>query len=349
MYVKGSTYWWSIVGISGSALMTCLVFVPVFYYLQLTSVYEYLEVRFRSPMVRKLGAGLYVMVTVLYLSIAIYAPSVALQAVTPFPLWLLILLAGCVCTFYVAIGGMKAVIWTDAVQAVFMLVGLTAIAIKGTSEVGGIQKVWKTNRNAGRIIYFDPNLDPFVYMTSWGIIVGQIYSWLGWYGINQSSVQRYCGMKTVRQGQLALLLNIPALFIVISLVCYCGFVMFSYFVDCDPLKAGIAKDRDELLPLFVMEVLGSIPGIPGLFVACLYAGTLSSVSSGLNSLAAVVWEDFLKDSFAHWSGQKSVLVAKFLCFGFGALSTALSFMAPYLGGVLQLRQPCPLWEPLTDL
>jgi Na+/proline symporter len=93
------------------------------------------------------------------------------------------------------------------------------------------------------------------------------------------------------------------------LVCIAGIVMYTYYADCDPLLLGKIKNRDQagsdrrpsrnsdlfqLLPYFTTDVLADFPGITGLFLACLYSGTLSTVSSGLNSLAAVVWIDFIK-------------------------------------------------------
>lgn len=70
----------------------------------------------------------------------------------------------------------------------------------------------------------------------------------------------------------------------------------------------------QLLPYFIMSVMGNIPGVAGLFVACLYAGTLSTVSSGLNSLAAVTYEDFLyagvPDARRESSGSKTKLLCE---------------------------------------
>lgn len=55
-----------------------------------------------------------------------------------------------------------------------------------------------------------------------------------------------------------------------------------------------------------MEILSSTAGLPGLFISCIFAGTMSTVSSGLNSIAAVVWEDILKPVCGHrWSNKKA--------------------------------------------
>ena len=74
---------------------------------------------------------------------------------------------------------------------------------------------------------------------------------------------------------------------------YAGLVIFAFYdiQGCDPIKAKLVEKPDQLFPLFVMQVMGDIPAIPGLFVAGVFSGALSTVSSGLNSLAAVVLQD----------------------------------------------------------
>lgn len=75
---------------------------------------------------------------------------------------------------------------------------------------------------------------------------------------------------------------------------FVGLVIYANYYDCDPLKAGRIDRVDQLMPYFIMEVLGKIPGLPGLFVAVIFSAALSTMSSGFNSLAAVAYEDFLQ-------------------------------------------------------
>ncbi|KYN03431.1 Sodium-coupled monocarboxylate transporter 1 [Cyphomyrmex costatus] len=75
---------------------------------------------------------------------------------------------------------------------------------------------------------------------------------------------------------------------------YSGMVIYAWYHECDPLTTKLARAKDQLLPLLVMNVLGNFPGLPGLFVAGVFSAALSSLSTGLNSMAAVVLEDFVK-------------------------------------------------------
>lgn len=86
-----------------------------------------------------------------------------------------------------------------------------------------------------------------------------------------------------------------------------------------------------------MDILGDYPGLPGLFVAGVFSAALSSLSTGLNSLSAVLLEDFFKP-FA--SKPLSERQTKFITRGtvavFGAICVALVFVVEHLGSVLQL-------------
>lgn len=85
-----------------------------------------------------------------------------------------------------------------------------------------------------------------------------------------------------------------------------------------------------------METLQSTVGLPGLFLACLFSAALSTISSGLNSLAAVVLEDIIKGFFVKdMSDKRATRISKFLCIGFGAACLALTVVASQLGALLQ--------------
>ena len=95
---------------------------------------------------------------------------------------------------------------------------------------------------------------------------------------------------------------------------------------------------DQIFPIFVMQVMGDIPCIPGLFVAGVFSGALSTVSSGLNSLAAVVLQDmFISACNMKFDEKKKTIITKSLAVGFGILSYVFVFMVKYLPGVLEVN------------
>ena len=91
---------------------------------------------------------------ILYMSIVLYAPALALSAVTGISKWTSILSVGLVCTIYCTIGGIKAVLWTDVFQSVLMFLSMIIIIVKGTYDVGGLNVVWQRAQLGKRIEFF---------------------------------------------------------------------------------------------------------------------------------------------------------------------------------------------------
>ena len=104
-----------------------------------------------------------------------------------------------VCIFYTAIGGIKAVIWTDVFQATCMFGSFLAIIIKGNQDVGGTTTVWERNYNSGRVELFNFEPDLRRRHTFWGCLIGGFFTWISVYGINQAQVQRYLTVKKPSQ------------------------------------------------------------------------------------------------------------------------------------------------------
>ncbi|XP_070201734.1 sodium-coupled monocarboxylate transporter 1-like isoform X2 [Littorina saxatilis] len=268
------------------------------------------------------------------MGIVLFGPSTALSAVTGFPEWVVIVLVGAVCTFYTTLGGLKAVVWTDVFQTAVMLVGMLTVLIKASYDLGGMSNVWQTCYHGDRIDFFDFNPDPRIRHTFWTLTVGIFFVWLPPYTVDQQMVQRFSSARSLREAKLALLLNAPGMLIIITLCSLTGLVLYARYADCDPLTNKEIENPNQLLPYFVVDVLGHLKGMSGLFVASLFSGALSSVSSMMNSLSAVTWEDFLKIRLSHFSDRKAVLVTKLLVLLYGCLGVGLAFLVKELGGTV---------------
>ncbi|PVD39576.1 hypothetical protein C0Q70_02211 [Pomacea canaliculata] len=187
------------------------------------------------------------------------------------------------------------------------------------------------------IVLYAPSLAlNAVRHTVWSLTIGGYFTWVAIYGVNQAQVQRACTCPTLRRGQIALLLNAPGLCCILYLGCLIGVVVYAFYSECDPIGAKLIDSKDQILPLFVMDVLGDVIGLPGLFVACLFSGALSTISSGLNSIAAAVLEDVVrlywaKDISDLWATRLTQIIALI----FGVLCLALTYVASQLGNVLQ--------------
>lgn len=78
-----------------------------------------------------------------------------------------------------------------------------------------------------------------------------------------------------------------------------GLQMYARYETCDPFLAGITRKIDQVLPHFVTDVGSNVPGLPGLFIAGIFAAALSTMSSSLNTLSGTIYEDFLKSRYGY--------------------------------------------------
>ncbi|XP_073940323.1 sodium-coupled monocarboxylate transporter 1 isoform X2 [Castor canadensis] len=284
------------------------VFLPVFYRLGITSTYEYLELRF-NRFIRLCGTVLFIFQTILYTGIVIYAPALALNQVTGFDLWGAVVATGVVCTFYCTLGGLKAVVWTDVFQVGIIVAGFASVIIQASVTQGGINAILSDAYNGGRLNFWNFNPNPLQRHTFWTIILGGTFTWTSIYGVNQSQVQRYISCKSRFQAKL--------------------------YHDCDPWTAKKVSEADQLLPYLVLDILQDYPGVPGLFVACVYSGTLSTVSSSINALAAVTVEDLIKPHFGSLSERSLSWVSQGMSVLYGALCIGMAALASLMGALLQ--------------
>ncbi|XP_064614404.1 sodium-coupled monocarboxylate transporter 1-like isoform X2 [Liolophura sinensis] len=311
IYQYGTQYWISVFGAILAPLTGALLFGPLFFKLKIVSVFQ-----------------------VLGMGIVLYGPCTALSAATPVPTWSSIIVVGVVCTLYTFLGGLKAVIWTDVFQTLVMVAGMLAVLIQAIIEVGGMGRMWHLAEEKGRIEFFNFDPDPRVRHTFWTLVVGIYFVWLPPYTVDQQMVQRFSSARSLRDAKMALLFNIPGMFILITLCSLVGVALFATYADCDPLSADVISNPNQLLPLFVVQMLSFAPGLPGLLFASLFSGALSSISSMLNSLAAVTWEDFLKLKFGHLPDEKVTWVTRGLVVLYGVIGVGVAFLVEQLGGTV---------------
>ncbi|RUS90827.1 hypothetical protein EGW08_001446 [Elysia chlorotica] len=338
VYTYGSMYIYNLIGVIISNIVALFTVVPMMYPLRLTSVYEYLNMRFDSKIVQLFGAAFGVTSTLSYMTLALLSPALALETAVGIPLWLSIILVGAVGTLYTTVGGMKSVIWTDVFQTGIIFAGTFIVIIKGTMTVGGFERVWETNKNSGRIVLDEISFDPRIRHTVWNLIFGNALYWMG-HHFSQTSVQRLVSTRSIQDAKKVYMFSILLMIVVNIMLLVTGLVLvsFIYEVGCDPLAAGYIKNRNQLLPYFVIHVLSFLPGLPGLYIATIFSAAMSTFSSGINALAANVARDFIPRYLHRKSEFAKTTITKLLVCFFGIISTGLSYLLKdFEGPVLQI-------------
>ncbi|EDO40313.1 predicted protein, partial [Nematostella vectensis] len=336
IYTYGAQYYVLIISYFIICAFVAIIFVPMFRRVNITCANEYLERRF-SVGVRIVGCAFFILEYTLYLCVVLYAPSLALEAVAGIPLTASILTTGIVCTFYTSLGGLKAVIWTDVFQSLVMVAGLVVVVVIGSQEVGGFGEVWEINKNFDRLNFFDFNPDPKVRNTFWTLTIGGAFTAMPVWTVSQTAVQRFLSVPNTQAARNVVWLNIPGLILIVTLCCLDGLVIFAVYSGCDLREDKKISSNDQILPYFVINKLGYLKGLPGMFTACLYAGALSTGSSALNAMALVVLEDIVKKRVPDLNDGDQAKICKFVAVAFGAIVTGGAFVVKFVGTlVLQL-------------
>ncbi|KOX73367.1 Sodium-coupled monocarboxylate transporter 1 [Melipona quadrifasciata] len=364
MYKQGTQFWMTCLAFILVVPITSCLYLPVYMKLRLTSSYEYLNLRFDQHC-RLLAGSLYMLQMILYTSVAVYAPALALSHVTGLNTYIAVTLVYVVCIFYASQGGMKAVIMTDTFQAAVLLGSLFLIVGYGLSREGGLSLVWQVNQQSGRIEFFNMDPSPTVRHSFWSVVIGGTIYWTSMFCSNQASVQKYLSVESIGQVRTALWVSAFGMIIIYTVNFLTGMVLYNTYKECDPLLAHHISGQDQLLPLYVMNFMGSLKGVPGFFVAGIFAASLGvsllgflilivliivikwkqrglknvyrTVASALNSLAAITCEDILQGLFKmEMPARKGAIYARWISIFFGALSFALVFVVERLGSVLQV-------------
>ena len=169
-------------------VMICLI--PFFRRLRLISVYEYLEMRY-GPGTRSLLAGVFLLSRGLATGVAVYASAIVLAVCMGTDLWLMILLIGVVTLIYDAIGGMKAVVYSDVIQMAILACGMVICSGYALAEVGGWDMALAAHDPSRlKVFDFSTGLGDAGRFPLWGFLIGGFFLYASYYGCDQSQVQR---------------------------------------------------------------------------------------------------------------------------------------------------------------
>ncbi|GFT15379.1 sodium-coupled monocarboxylate transporter 1 [Nephila pilipes] len=315
-------------GIPFGMVLASYVIIPVYFQCGVSTSYEFLELRFGKS-TRYLVSAMFILQMVLWMSSVLYSPVLALNAVTNISMEFAIVLFGAICAFYCTIGGLKAVLWTDVLQALLMIIAMMSLFVAGIKETGGVGNIID-RASEGERLTFNFQVNPIKRYTFWnGLLYGICYGF-GAYGTSQIEIQRMLSLSNVKRAQATLLISmLPIVGIYLSLAVF-GVVLYAIYYMCDPIlntmETGLTK-YDQLVPYFLVSTFHSIPGMTGLCVAGIISGSLSTVSSALNSLATVTVMDFIRplSSTIRQSETKSIFIAKVLSFSYGLVCIGVTF------------------------
>ncbi len=307
-----------------AAIIAVVFFVPLYRKLQSESAYFYLEQRF-GLWARVYSSIFYLLTQLARMGTILYLLALPLNALFGWSIPLIIIITGVCVIIYSTFGGIEAVIWTDAVQGIVLVVGAIAcLFVIFFSMPEGPQQVFEIANKADKFSLgsFDFN---FVESTFWLILVYGLFINLQNFGIDQSYIQRYLAAKTLKDAKKSTLLG-SLLYIPVSLLFFLiGTALYSYYQampDLLPAYLHGSENSDKIFPYFIVTALPV--GITGLLIASIFAAGMSTISTSINSSATVILADHFKRYIQKdISQKKSMRVLYMSSFCMGALGIVI--------------------------
>ena len=306
-------------------IFVMFVLAPALYRANVVSIYEFLERRFGKS-TRLMISFAFQIVRSFSTGIMIYAPALILQAVLGVPMWQSIFAVGVIALIYSVLGGMKAVVYSDAAQMLLIIGGLAALGVVAFAEIGGIGGLGALDHQRLVAVDFSSfgfNGDEFGFIP---MLFGGFVLYASYYGCDQTQAQRVLSSRDMNSVRRMLAANGFLRFPVVLLYCLVGLVV-GVAVTSDPaLAARVPADKpDYMMPIYLIERLPN--GLLGLLLVAILSAAMSSVSSAMNSLAAVTLEDMKAFGYHPQSAGGETAMARILSLGWGVIMIVLSFFA----------------------
>lgn len=302
-------------------------YLPYFRKLNVTSAYEILEVRF-NLFTRMLASTLFCIFMIVRMAIVLYLPSLALTAVTGIDIYLCIVLMGLVTIIYCTMGGVEAVIWGDVVQGLILVFGAIFAAVYlAVGTEGGISGCIEIALENDKLRLFDLS-SSWSQATWWVIILGGLANNLISYTSDQTVIQRYLTTPDEKSAGRGILVN-GVMSVFVSVAFYMIGTGLYTFYKTHPAELDVTMGQsDAIFPFFMMSQMPA--GVAGALIAAIFAATMSTISSNINSVATAFSIDFWKRFRTSTSDSQLVSVARWASVVSGMVGLLLAlFMATW--------------------
>ncbi len=289
------------------------------------SAYEHLEKRF-GRWARYYAGACYLLTQLARMGAVMYLMALPLAVMLGWDIYLIILVTGITVTLYTFVGGLAAVIWTDAIQTVVLVVGALTCALLMVALVpGGWPQIQHLASTADKWSLGDFGADVGA-PTFWVVLIYGVLINLQNFGVDQNYVQRYLAAKSDREARKSVWLG-GLLYLPLSAgFFFIGTALFAYYAahpDALPEAYRAADKSDYVFPWFIVTVLPS--GMAGLLIAAIFAAAMSTVSTSLNSSATIILNDFWPQRVAAESGDRAALRRlRWVTMGWGAAGTLMA-------------------------
>lgn len=294
-----------------AAIIAAKFFVPFYRNSEAISAYTHLEERF-GAWARTYAMICFVLIQLARMGTIFYSIALTLKALTGFSMPAIMISTGFCIIVYTMMGGMKAVIWTEVVQAIIKTLGALLILYLIVTQLdGGFDYIIATGSAQEKFSLGSFNISEFSMSTFWVIFLYGFFINLNNFGIDQNYIQRYHTARNTRDASRSIWMCVLFYVPVSMLFFFIGTALFAYYHQHPdlilPLQQQVAAEKgmalqqltpadygDRVLPYFMRHEVPA--GLLGLIIAAILSAAMSTMSSGMNSSATV----FLKDIYLRY-------------------------------------------------
>ena len=313
------------------AMIAIMIFLfPVFFKLQLISVYAYLESRFDLK-TRLVLSILFQFVRAFATAVTVYSIAIVVELITGLGFFWSVLIIGAITLVYDTLGGIKGVIYSDVLQLIILTVVLVGLLVLLVDDIGGLFLMFDNLSGDRRqtLDFSAHGLGDGEVFAFWPMLIGGFFLYVSYYGCDQSQVQRELCAHSMDDGKKALFLNGVLRFPLVLLYCLVGVGLAAYSFENPGLLTSLptengAPNYNLAVPQYMALTLP--PGVLGLALVALFAAAMSSLDSVINSLSAVTMEDFVfRFHQGTWSEKKELWISRLITLIWGSITLIFAF------------------------
>src|SRR5436190_6684072 len=309
-------------------IVVAAVLLPRYFEGNLVTAYALLETRFGLA-TRRFTSIVFMVTRALADSVRVFATAIPVALIIGpsvtnqrYVMPLAVLMLGLLTVIYTYKGGMKAVVWTELVQAtIYISGGLAALIILGHLVPGGWSTIWSGASAAGKTRAIDFTFTLSNPHTVWAGVIGGAFLAMASHGTDQLIVQRLMSSRSLKDAQRAIIGSGLVVFCQFFLFLLIGLGLWAFY------QARAFPATDQIFPTFILEHMP--PGLVGLIVAAIVAATMSTHSGAINSLAGATTHDiYLPLSGRSVDDPQTLRIGRLFALGWGVVLTLGALLFP---------------------
>ncbi len=314
-----------------STWLAAKVFIPLYRGVGSVSAYQYLEQKY-GWWARCYVAICYLLTQICRVGSILLLLALPVNSMFGWDIGTIIIVTGLLSLVFSVLGGISAVLWTDAIQGIILILGAVVCAVIITAGMpDGPSQIFTIAANDHKFSLGSLSAS-ITQPTVWVVMLYGIFMNLQNYGIDQNYVQRYMAAKSTAEAVKGTLFG-GLLYIPVSAVfVYIGTALYAYYSACpDLLPAGTPADK--VFPHFIVHGLPA--GVTGLLTASLFSAGISTVTTSINSSATIVFTDFYQKLFPRCDDNRRHMKILYLSSAIvGALGICVGLAMMSIDGIL---------------